>query len=386
MNDPRKWTALALVLFGSSMLSACSRTEPSLALDDSLHAPLGPGEGYSVARVHEGPGDTYEIEHLAVSDDYLFYSINWRGLVRSPKYGGDWDWVDQDSRAEVEGVTANASEVFWVRSTFGPGDAPYTKLERRAAAGGPVGLLKDGGIGTQNSYSVSGVIVEGNTLYALDVDRAVVWAFPREGGAPTQISFAALTDPAASEPLFPNWVPDGPAVYFSTCLGSPSPTCALWKADATSGSLTNLLPLQAGPAGDSVQAVDDAFLYLVKGGHIVRMAKTDLTLSDVYIPETGQAVSAPVLLDDNNVYFLSYGPATVQLLKVPKTGGQAQPIGWGKQLEAGVWEMAQDTAFVYVLVGPTTDSSGNIAGNQILMFPKTPASADGGTDGGDGGP
>jgi hypothetical protein len=369
MNHPRTRTAPALILFGCVALAACDHDEPGFALDGSLNAPLAPGQGYSLARTH---AETYEIKHFAVSDDYLFFSSDWHGLIRMPKYGGSWDWVDEDSQAVVSAVTTNASEAFWVRSTFGPGDVPHTKVERRSATGGVTRIVNDGSVDTADSEATHGLLVDAGHVYALDVDRALIWAFPLEGGDPTQISFASLPPPAPNIPVFPNWVPDYPAMYFSDCLTS-SP-CALWKADTTDGSFANLMPLAGGPGGDAVQAVDEAFVYLIKGQHVVRMSKADLTISDVYVPDTGQAISWPLLVDDTNVYFTAYGPTMVQLLAAPKTGGPAQPLGWGGDLDHGIWEMTQDAAFVYVLAGPATDG-----GNEILMFPKTPAASTGTT-------
>jgi hypothetical protein len=365
MNHPQARTALVLALLACSALPACTHDEPHIALDSSLQAPLAPGQGYSLIRTHD---QRYEIAHLAVSDDYLFFSIDWYGLLRLPKYGGKADWVDEDSGAEVNGLTASGAEVFWLRSKYGPGDVPHNTAERRAAAGGSTGIVKDGGFGLVSSNMTPNLAVDAGHLYSLD--ETVVWVFPLAGGDPIQVPFTGIAPPDPNEPLFPNWVPDYPAIYFSACVTSTA--CALWKADLTDGSLANLIPLQAGAGGDSVQAVDEAFVYLVKGGNIVRMSKADLTLSDVYVPEAGLGIASALLMDESNFYFASYSP-TVQLLKVPKTGGQAQPIGWGPQLEPGVWELAQDAAFVYVLAGPTIDGSGNVSGNEILMFPKTPA-------------
>jgi hypothetical protein len=366
MDRSQTRTASLLALLVCPALSACRQGEPTFAFADTLQVPVAEGQGTSLVRTNDSSS---EIAHLAVSDDYLFFSINWQGLVRMPKYGGPPDWVDQDAQAEVLDVTADGAEAFWVRSTFAePGDVPHTKLERRLASGGPVGIMKDGGIGAGIAGQIPTLAVDAANLYVLDVDATLVWVFPLQGGAPSQVSFAGLVDPASSGATFPNWVPDYPAIYFSNC--PVASTCALWKADASDGSFVSLMPLQAGPGGDSVVAVDDAFVYLIKGGQIVRMSKADLTVSDVTVPGAGQSTSGPLLLDESNVYFTSYG-ATVQILKVPKTGGLAQPIGWGSQLQQGIWELAQDPTFVFVLVGPNATDSGN----EILMFPKTPVSS-----------
>ena len=356
--------ARVALLFVCLPFGACGSAEPIIGFDGELEAPPGPGQGYSLVRRTDG---NHQTTHIAVSDDYVFFTSDWQGLYRVPKYGGAIEAVEADSHALVQGVATNGSDVFWTHATFGANDAPHIKLKRRSATGGPITVIKEGVFGTGGANYTSNLLADATNVYALD--STFIWALPLDGGQATQIAFSE--DPLSPVHSGPDWVPDYPAIYVSTCFSAT--TCSLVKTDLPSGNSQNLLPLQGGLVGDSVEAVDESHIYLVKNQRVSSVSKSDLSTTDLFTPEPGQTVYWFLLVDATNVYFVSYGgtQAGWQLRAVPKAGGPAQVVGWGSQLDHGIWEIAQDDQFLFVLAGPTTNTFGPI-GNEILAFPKSP--------------
>lgn len=345
--------------------AACGGGSDVVAHEGTIGTALGDGQGYTLVTTND---HSHEIAQIAVSDDYLFFSIEWHGLYRMPKYGGAIEPVDADTNATFTGIASNGSDVFWRRSTFGPNDEPHVKIERRAAAGGAVTVMAEQASSLQTSFN-PGMLSDTTNIYVQQPD--LISVLPFDGGAASEIPVAPHP---AGAPWYGSWVPDYPSFYLSGCTASDS--CALSRIDLSTGASENLLALDAGVYSDIVGAVDASSVFMIKNRHIISLSKADLTLTDVFTPQPDEYVFWFLLVDASNVYFITYGtPAGWQLRSVPKSGGPsggtAQLLGGGEQLARGVWGVAQDRQFVFVLAAPPDIALET--GNAILAFPKVPA-------------
>ena len=118
----------------------------------TLETPANPGDGYSLVRVADSE---HLIEHIAVTGDYLFFSMFWHGVYAMPRYGGDVTPVDTDTNAEDIALAASPTDVVWIKARFGANDIPNEQLRRRAASRNPIANLKQG-----NLHAISSSLAE----------------------------------------------------------------------------------------------------------------------------------------------------------------------------------------------------------------------------------
>jgi hypothetical protein len=334
------------------------------SVDATLIEPPEPGQAFSLARVTDPTRD--QIVDLAVSDDYVFFAASWDGVYRIPKYGGTLSAVEVEADANVIALAANHDRVFWSHNTFGQNDRVSQSIRTRAAAGGPIGQLPQGAVlgGSTNFTHVmraddEHVYMIAESTAGASLDSVVQLSI--SGGEPLVVP--VLDDP--SQQLFPSWVPDYPFLYLTRCA-SGTPSCTNVRRSLLDGSEEKL----AEETG-AVVAVDEDFVYLRGEEKLQRLSKADKTLTTV--AEIGNLPNGFVEADATHLYFLSFGSDTgAQLLSVPKAGGTPTLVSADPRLNRGVWRMAQDEQYLFVLVGPTFNAQQGEVGTEILAFPKVP--------------
>jgi hypothetical protein len=344
-------------------LFACSADDAALGkLDATSIAPSDSFQAYSLARVKDGDG---EIEDLVVSDDYVFFIAFWQGIYRMPKYGGDVELIEQSRKANIIALAANHEQVFWQRFA-GSDEQSHFDLHLQAIAGGAQRDLSSvRSLSFGRNYSNT---LRADAEHVFMISQDSVIALPIDGGAPEQFATPELT-PDDEVPSSPIWVLDYPALFMTRCANSEV-DCPLLRTDFTTGVTASVGPI---PAGSAALAVDEAFVYVTDNKRMWRLAKSDFSRTQVYeSDDQDESLSREMLVDAENVYFMSYGSSGPQLRAVPKAGGVARLIGGGPQLAGGSWKLAQDDAFVFILSGPIRQTDGNWGGNEILAFPKAP--------------
>jgi hypothetical protein len=370
---------LALPLGACGGSSAPSKTR----FDTALQVPFDPGAGAPLVRTI---GPDHLILNMALSDDYLFLTTQWDGIYRLPKYGGAVEPVATNPSAQFNALAANARDVFWVEVRFGPNDEPHQKLQRRAAAGGP--------ISTMRSDDFAGVIAVDDTYIVLSGGRgpggrdAISLADGTTVPVPVDLEWLAIEGGDTYETSF--WL-DGNALYSVGCDAIiPDAFCGLVRNDIATGvvergpALPRLSP--GGPVAAKLVGADETHIYLYDGPRIWRLRKTDFASEDVYTPPAGVSAYQP-LVGDNALYFVRalYPPPTttstertdaavtlprpeVQLVALSKDGASMRVISRHPALADYINQMAQDRQFLYLLLGATGGRLEN--GNQILIVAK----------------
>lgn len=368
---PVRPVARGLIWCAFSVLVACSQPQ-SDGVSSTLEGPTNPGDGYSLLRVAD---NEHTIEHIAVSGDYLFFTMSWHGVYAMPKYGGDVIAIDADSNAEELGLVASPSDVVWVKARFGPNDTPNEQLRRRGPSTAPITNLKQGNLQTIITSSAKNLQL--GATQAFMMGEGFIEATPLEGGASTRVAFPWNSVDRTTTGMV-SFQADDQDVYVVSCpYAAPCDngcgnSCTLSRGDPATGQSAALAALAAGVYAI---ALDSEALYLTDGTRLWRRSRVDGTEVDLFSAEAqGLSVSAPVVADADHLYVVGYPlpgsgvSPTLSVLAIPKTPGTPALIGNDSRLSTGIWELAVDDQFVFALASFT----GGDTGNQVLAFPKTP--------------
>jgi hypothetical protein len=339
------------------LLAACGEdTTPVGTLDATLIDPTSAGEAYSLVRA---TGD-YEIQDMAISDDYVFFGTLFQGIYRSSKYGGELDAFEPDG--DNAALAASRDRLFWTH----PRSDISLQLRTRAAAGGATSVLIDqhwpNGFAGHSHF----MLADAQHVYLAAVDSVV--AIPVDGGEAISVPLTE-SNPAERDARSYSWVPDAPALYASNCGFSDQP-CPLMQGDLLTGTTRPVAELHPGQA---VVAVDETSLYLQDQHRIWRTSKTDFSSTSIFESSSPTDSVQELQVDDTDVYFITVGQAGWQLRAVPKSGGPSRVIGSGAQLSRGVWRMLQDEQFIFILAGADRAVDGSLFSNELLVFPKAVA-------------
>ena len=350
------WT-LALPLGG------CGSDTPAAAgFESKLQMQLGSPDGVPVVRSLDS---SHDIELFALGDEYLFFSSNWNGVFRVPKFGGAVEAVEEDHAAITGALAANARDVFWERVRFDGNGFPLRKLLRRSTDLGPASTLRND--------DFDALLPEQRLM---EVDDAHLVIRHLQDGVPEAISLADGTtvripaEPIDVTDIFPragSFVLDGNTLFAAACSGD---TCALARGDVTTGAAAigpSLSGLSIGLDDPVLAAADDAYLYLIDWYHVWRLRKSDWASEEVYRAPSGAYVGRPFVVDDRAVYFVTTakGGEQLELVAVAKTGGTLRVLSTRPHLAQGICQVAQDAQYLFVLA-PTDDG----LSMQILVVAK----------------
>jgi hypothetical protein len=341
---------------------ACGQPSTLGRLDASLGAPKKPGEAYSLVRTSS---DKDQIVSISVSDNYLFFATSWKGVYRLPKYGGPVEPVEEDADA-VATVAANRDSVIWSRTTFGSGDAPYTQIKKRAAAGGASSIVLEASFSLPEINGNARMSATNNAVYLMSQDNGGLAPIEYRrlslsGGAPTTL----LSIPDLDQ-LPEAWLFQDDTLYYSQ---QEAGVTKLLQAKSD-GSGTIEIAASASIGGSPLGADANSLYTTGKVGKyqgMVAVAKRDgaPTALDKSAGSASGAYPATFVVDDHNLYYMTNGPAASgpQVRSLPKVGGTPTVIGSGSQFDRGIGQIVQDDNNLYLLH----------SWNEILRLPKRPA-------------
>lgn len=354
MNMPLRLLMLTLV----SSVIACSGAEPeALDLPVNVADPLEPGQAGTLLELAD-PGRS--ISEVALSSNYLYFAVDWAGVYRMPKYGGDVVPLQQDRNAIFRHVSTHGDRVFWDYITF-PNDTPetslYTRVNSQPVEGGPTTTIAEGYFGISLGFADSGGYLVWSS-YPAGASAASLERLPVAGGArETLVDFVSYMD-------VPYWRADDEGVYFTThpAGGNPVGDCAVeWLLP---GSAPETLAPCPTPDSDVVGLGPDV-VYVHSPHALWQVSRRDRSVSAIQAFPADTYVSAATF-DDANVYAIVYSDATSwSWTRFPKAGGTPTAFADASLCPnlGGSWALATDIEYVYLVCGF----------NRVVVVPKSAA-------------
>jgi hypothetical protein len=356
------WLSVPLAGGGCGEDSAPSQPTP---VDNTIRMPASPGEPTSLARVTGDQG--YQIERMRLTGNYLYFATH--VLYRMPKYGGELTVVD--TKVDDRGLAANRDHVFWAYDH----DTALSRIDvgQYSALGAPEGLFP---IDPRSSLVSSW---EGSDFLATD-EALYVWAYVSAGPSgpgPFVVTRYPFDGTAPNDVLVPpygaNWVVDSDRVYYNRCEGDgAASSCAVESVPLVGGAPTGVAVVPG--SRFYVVAVDAEAVYLAGQNDIVRVAKADGTLTQLFTASTEESLSARMVVDARNLYCVVFGGSVPRVMSVPKDGqGAAVEIGHSLGLKEIFHSPPNDRPGI--ILGFEQDEHNLFilpASSEIFMFPKEP--------------
>jgi hypothetical protein len=300
------------------------------------------------------------ISRFAVLGDYIYFAAHEAGLYRARKSGGPVETIDAGADTLYNEVAAGGDQVYWLKITPGRDGYPHAMIRQQAAGSNQVATRYEGDWGTLWSDNAIHFQADRDGVYLNTTPRgahnAGIQNLPRGGGVP--IEMLAIADVAES----PTWVVDDNDLFFTVCKVE---ACQLARV-AKAGGATQLLGIMPA-AYVAARAVDAHDVYLNAPGAIWKMAKQGGDPQVLY-PLRGTTVHPPMVVDENNLYFLERKEsgqgagqepnkdgkeaATFRVRAIATNGGNVTTIATGV-FSHGISQMAQDAQYLYLLHGET---------------------------------
>jgi hypothetical protein len=237
---------LALVSCGGALPRADSGLPP-------------PGEPIELVAWDAFPVSPYivQINGIALSEDYVNFTVEYYGVYRVPKYGGETAAI----RAEVGGwfgnVVATRNTVVWTEQA--PDRAGAFKMMRKTGDEAPVTLAE---LSLSGSDYISRAQISGDVVYMHVMSSVMrgIFSVPLAGG---EVKFVADVQGALADA--PSWrVADG-YIYYGLFYGADaSSNCLLSRVNVAGGTPEVLSQQCDGPADVlEIGPVDESNVYLV---------------------------------------------------------------------------------------------------------------------------
>ena len=361
------WAVSVVVGLGSG---GCGGAKP---VQSPLESPLGEiqtaGAPRTVVRIAEAMRDQQWIHDIAVVGDDLYVTVAWSGVYRLPKYGGGVTALDEGTNVEHDELATGDGAVFWQALTFDSNDFPTTHVRRVAADDVAVSTIYQANLATFGDSRGKNLQVDGSTVYLTQVrnvtNEGAVHRIPTSGGAELA-SILPFTLPAAGPVVttFPTaWIARDGGVLFADCTAGVS--CAIQQVTAEGTQTIATIPGNE----DYVQAADETSLYVTTLLHVAPAPGSSAPIPLLKIDrQTGASVELTpdcgggydMLADDRELFFVS--GATI-ISAISKQGGAQRTVA-DLTGSHGIWRMAQDDTYLFVLT----------ANSEVVAIPKgTPA-------------
>jgi hypothetical protein len=340
----------------SSAIGCGSATDsPQLQVD--LGRVVQPGAPATLLHLSNPDQQIYK---MALSTNYLFVSVDWSGVYRIPKYGGDIVPLQEDRNALFRHLAIAGDNVVWDQITFPPGKT-YTRVHSQPLAGGPTTTIAEGSFAISDS---GGIAPSGGYLYWVDYGASSSGSslerVASTGGAREPVlAFGAETN-------VPHWVADDEGVYFTTVTTSSPKADNCWVQEVLDPAQgpAQLAPC---PTSDSLAAGTSADVVYLRSEHAIwQVSKRDLTVPVTAIetlPDDGHLYA--VGFDDANVYanVLSDTAGGWAWLSFPKTSGPMTALADATICPniGSSSAIASDVAYLYLLCGSF---------DRVVMVPK----------------
>ena len=356
-------TRLLLLTLLPSMI-ACGAEPATLQLHSHISSGPRPGEAGTLLEL----GDPRQsIRAIALSSNYVYFAVDWAGVYRMPKYGGDIAALQEDRNALFRHLATDADRVYWDHITFPSDDDPanslHTQVRSQSLAGGASTTIAEGNFGI---YDGEGIEASGGRLYwmsypagstAASLERVSATGGPRD----TMIAFGDYNSA-------PDWVVDDAGIYFTTLPAGQGRVddCAVEELSAPGQGPATLAPC---PTPDSAAAGSDADVVYVQSGQAVwqvskRSRNTPVTAIQT-LPD-GSNFSGPAAFDESNVYVKVYSDSSAWTwVTFPKAGGAMTALADASLCPniGGSWATAADGQYLYVVCGSF---------DRIVVVPKPP--------------
>jgi hypothetical protein len=341
---------LLLSILVSSAI-ACNPAPDTVEFHPHINNQLRPGETGTLLELND---DRHWIEAIALSDNNLFIAVEWAGVYRMPKYGGDVVPLDEDANGAFYQLATDGDRVYWIHVTFDDSDYPFTEIKSQPVEGGPTTIIARGEFGIFNGGPSNRFQIAGGFAYFSDDlgnHPALTERVPLEGGQrQTLLSFAEAIDT-------PPWVADDTGLYLTDTtiqrLTAPGQTPEVL---ATSPG-----PMTA-PFGSDANAI-----YLQTSNGLWSMSKADRSFSPIVAVSDDGYTGTGVMIDDSNIYGVDPTNAPAQLVRFPKNGGPVAPLAEVQDClvyGGGAPFMAVDSQYVFLVCGPQ---------NRIMVAPNPAA-------------
>ena len=164
-------------------------------------------------RFQVAPPEKSVIRTFAVSPDgrYLAFVIMGQGAGQSQLWIRPIDSLDARALPGTDGVSPQASQIFWSPDSRFIGFVTQGKLKKVSVAGGPPQSLADAETSARATWGRAGVIL------IAPGPRSSILRVPEAGGVPV-----AVTKPAGGENHYtPHFLPDGRHFLYSVTGGGP---------------------------------------------------------------------------------------------------------------------------------------------------------------------
>jgi hypothetical protein len=349
----RRWRFALFVLVVWGGLAGCTPRPPP-ALGSGIEPGNDGGVGPTVLYFLPGMTVQHSMGALALSQDYVNFTVSTGGVYRIPKYGGEATAIEEDAGSYYRYIGARADTVAWVRAPYDAQGRSLPPLLKAQTIGQDPMTLLDLAADTPAPVPFIPALQITDTDVFFDDGSPTINQIARAGGAATTF---ALPDPAGQ----PDWRADESFVYF-LAGGSPA-GCTLSRLPLGGGAAQALAACPAGRATSWLVAIDATDVYLGAASGLWRVPKEGGTPTSIYTPPgTDFILPGLAAVDDHTLYFVRRNPTSRLLTSIAKAGGAASTIWDG--VRSGLddaFQLAQDGPSLYTL---------NPWG--ILVFPKTP--------------
>lgn len=366
MQRAARPTALAPLALAAISLAACPPVDPDEGSAAQLDAyqtrpraaavPTRPDDRspqWIVRQSQPDPNNSgrHGFGDIAVAGGYLYFTVQWEGVYRSPLAGGPLEVADTGDKRHFRHLAAYRNDVYWTSTRSDERHYPILRVRHLASpTDKPRTLLDNQQLGTYDS----------NVARHFQASAAGVSFIAGPNGAGARFNILRISPgDRAVKPLLPirgdlleapTWVIDGSHLYFAASrffLIDP-PDAFVRRVVVEGGTPEEFATrpnMELAP-----HAVDDTHVYLASSRAIYTLSKSTGTVAK--LAETPHFIQVPFLaVDDRNVYYVeSPVDGAVKIYAAPKQGGAPTVIGEitepGRQQITG---FAQDATDLYLI-------------------------------------
>jgi hypothetical protein len=317
-----------------------------------------------------------QIDAMALSDNYLFFAMNWHGVYKMPKFGGPIEVLDADDGAIFLPLATNGSDVIWQKITFDSNDNGFGQIKKQPVDGGSTQVVF--GTPAPVQWKANRTLL----VNVADDSEIVLTTQSLAGGEPrSQVLHDFTADPGPFD-----WVIDETFVYVWRAGGQ---TATLGKYPLAGGdgvllaqseSSTMAPPGQPNVPVAGTLALDDDYVYVKSSRDLRRVPKAGGEMSTVLAAADNLSIYDGLLtVDDTSAFFAGELGEPYGILSVPKAGGEAVVLGMFGRKWNLPWQMLQSDGYLFLtsldLSSYVPGTANPIEPGVILLLPKTPPAA-----------
>jgi hypothetical protein len=230
---------------------------------------------------------------VAVDAEHVYWAVEGpdAGNTSSTIFRANKDGTGQVALATNQpsslSITLTSDEVFWTNT-----DDHVVKV---AKTGGPVTQVSQG----ESGYYGAGLAVDDTTVYWAGYDNLTIYFASRDGGGARVLANTAATPTLVKV--------DADAVYWSDWGANDGGTDGggVYRASKSGGQVVQLAS-GSGENDNGGLALDDTWVYFIRGNRVMRVAKTGGTPETVWQgPESSLATPVDVAVTSTHIYWVT---------------------------------------------------------------------------------